>query len=148
MSLQVRLQDDMKAAMRAKEQQRLDTIRMALAALKNARIDRGQDLDEAEMVGVLQKEAKRRRESVAEYRKVNREDLAASEEAELAILEAYLPAMMSADELRPLVAEIIAEVGATSIADLSKVMPVLMKRFKGQAEGGTLNAVARALLSA
>ncbi len=148
MSIQSRLQEDMKDAMRAKDQMRLDTIRMALAALKNARIDRRQDLDEAEMVGVLQKEAKRRRESAAEYHKANRPELAASEEAELAILEAYLPQMLDAAALRPLVAEVIAEVGATSMADMSKLMPVLMARFRGQAEGGTLNAVARELLSA
>ena len=148
MSIQAQLQNDMKDAMRNKQQQRLDTIRMALAAIKNARIELGHEPEEADVIKVLQKEAKRRRDAAAEYTKVNRADLAASEEAELAIIEAYLPKMLSADELRPQIAAIIQEVGATSIADLSKVMPVVMQRFKGQAEGRTLNDVVRSLLSA
>ncbi len=148
MSIQAQLQNDMKDAMRNKQQQRLDTIRMALAAIKNARIELGHEPEEADVIKVMQKEAKRRRDAAAEYTKVNRADLAASEEAELAIIEAYLPKMLSADELRPQIAAIIQEVGATSIADLSKVMPVVMQRFKGQAEGRTLNDVVRSLLSA
>lgn len=148
MSIQAQLQNDMKDAMRNKQQQRLDTIRMALAAIKNARIELGHEPEEADVIKVLQKEAKRRRDAAAEYTKVNRADLATSEEAELAIIEAYLPKMLSADELRPQIAAIIQEVGATSIADLSKVMPVVMQRFKGQAEGRTLNDVVRSLLSA
>jgi uncharacterized protein YqeY len=148
MTIQAQLQADMKDAMRAKDQQRLDTIRMALASLKNARIDLGHEPDEVEAIGVLQKEAKRRRAAASEFHKVNRPDLAASEEIELAILEAYLPTMLEAADLREPIAAIIAEVGATSIADLSKVMPVVMQRFRGKAEGRTLNAVVRELLSA
>ncbi|KPL85733.1 MULTISPECIES: GatB/YqeY domain-containing protein [Herpetosiphon] len=148
MSIQQQLQEDMKNAMRNKEQQRLDTIRMMLASLKNAQIDLRRELDEVEAVGVIQKEAKRRRDAMAEYNKANRPDLAASEEVELAMIEAYLPTMLSADELRPEIAAIIAELGATSIADLSKVMPAAMQRFKGKAEGRVINEVVRSLLSA
>ncbi|MFD3163595.1 GatB/YqeY domain-containing protein [Herpetosiphon sp. NSE202] len=148
MSIQQQLQEDMKNAMRNKEQQRLDTIRMMLASLKNAQIDLRRELDEVEAVGVIQKEAKRRRDAMAEYNKANRPDLAASEEVELAMIEAYLPTMLSADELRPAIAAIIAELGATSIADLSKVMPAAMQRFKGKAEGRVINEVVRSLLSA
>jgi uncharacterized protein len=148
MSIQQQLQEDMKQAMRNKEQQRLDTIRMMLASLKNAQIDLRRDLEEVEAVGVIQKEAKRRRDAMAEYTKANRPDLAASEEVELGMIEAYLPTMLSADQLRPEIAAIISELGATSIADLSKVMPVAMQRFKGKAEGRVINEVVRSLLSA
>ncbi|ABX05298.1 MAG TPA: GatB/YqeY domain-containing protein [Herpetosiphon sp.] len=148
MSIQQQLQEDMKNAMRNKEQQRLDTIRMMLASLKNAQIDLRRELDEVEAVGVIQKEAKRRRDAMAEYTKANRPDLAASEEVELVMIEAYLPTMLSADQLRPEIAAIIAELGATSIADLSKVMPAAMQRFKGKAEGRVINEVVRSLLSA
>ena len=148
MSIINQLQSDMKEAMRAKDQQRLDTIRMALSSIKNARIELGHEPDEAEAIAVMQKEAKRRREAATEYHKANRPDLAALEEAELAILEAYMPTMLDAAALRPLVAQVIEEVGATSVADLSKLMTVLKQRFRGQAEGRTLNEVARELLSA
>lgn len=148
MSIQEQLQNDMKEAMRAKQQQRLDTIRMAISAIKNARIELGHEPEEADVIKVMQKEAKRRRDAATEYHRVNRADLAASEEAELAIIEAYLPQMLSADDLRPQIAAIIAELGATSIADLSKVMPVVMQRFKGKAEGRVLNDVVRSLLAA
>ena len=147
MTIQERLQDDMKTAMRAKDQQRLDTIRMALAALKNMRIEKGAELDEADAMAVLHKEAKRRRDAANEYRQVNRADLAEQEEAELAIIEAYLPQQLSADELRPQVQAIINEVGATGPGDMSKVMPVLMERFRGQADGRVLSQLTRELLS-
>lgn len=148
MAIVEQLTADMKDAMRAKDQQRLDTIRMALAAIKNARIDLGREPDEDEAVKVLQKEAKRRRDAAESYYAAKRPDLAAPEEQELALLEAYLPKMLDADTLRPLVAAVIAEVGATGAGDLAKLMPVLMSRFKGQAEGRTLNQVARELLTA
>ncbi|HEY1014456.1 MAG TPA: GatB/YqeY domain-containing protein [Herpetosiphonaceae bacterium] len=148
MAIVEQLTNDMKEAMRAKDQQRLDTIRMALASIKNARIDLGRDLDEDEALKVLQKEAKRRRDAAESYHAAKRPDLAEPEERELALLEAYLPKLMGADALRPLVAAVIAEVGATGPGDLSKLMPVLMSRFKGQAEGRTLNQVARELLTA
>lgn len=148
MSITSQLQADMKDAMRAKDQQRLDTIRMALASIKNAQTELGHEPDDFEAIKVVQKEAKRRRDAATEYHKANRPDLAALEEAELAILEAYLPTMLDAAALRPLVAQVIEDVGAKSIADLSKLMPALMQRFKGQAEGRTINEVARELLSA
>jgi uncharacterized protein YqeY len=147
MSITSQLQSDMKDAMRARDQQRLDTIRMALSSIKNARIELGHEPDDVEAIEVLQKEAKRRREAASEYHKANRPDLAALEEAELAILVAYVPAMLDAAALRPLVAQVIEEIGAKGIADLSKLMTVLKQRFRGQAEGRTINEVARELLT-
>ncbi len=134
MTIQDQLQQDLKAAMRGGDKQRVDVIRMALAALKNAQIaqvkeaydasgggdeapaiDRSLGLSETAVQDALAKEVKRRREASLVYRQANREDLAASEDAEAEILEAYLPKQMTADELRPLIAAKIAEIGATNL---------------------------------
>lgn len=147
MALVEQLQTDMQNALRAKQQARLDTLRMALAALKNARIQVGHDLNNDEVLKVLQKEVKQRRDAAAAYRQAQRPDLAEQEEAEIAILDEYLPTMLDADTLRPLIAQIIAETGASSPADISKVMPVAMQQFKGKAEGRTINQLVRELLA-
>jgi uncharacterized protein len=170
MTIQEQLQQDLKAAMRAGERQRVDVIRMTLAALKNAQMaqvksafdkaggeaggeaaqqaaDQAGTLSETAMQETLAKEAKRRREAADAYRKAGREDLASGEEAEAVILEAYLPRQLSADELRPLVAEVIAGLGAVGPNDMNKVMPALMQRFKGQADGRVINQVAREVLA-
>lgn len=168
MALQEQLQNDLKQAMRAGEKRRVEVIRMTLAAIKNAQIaqlkqeydtaakgdaqaevelDRTATLNEAAVIDVLKKEAKRRRESAEIYRGANRLDLAGDEEAEAAILETYLPRQMTADELRPLVAAKIAEIGAIGPGDMGKIMPVLMQAFKGQADGRVINQVAREVLS-
>ena len=147
MALVEQVQNDMKTAMRAKQQARLDTLRLALAALKNARIQVGHDLTDDEAIKVLQKEVKQRRDAADAYRAAKRPDLAENEEAEITILNDYLPTMMDADALRPLIAEIIAQTGASSPADMSKVMPVVMQQLKGKAEGRTINQVVRELLS-
>jgi hypothetical protein len=170
MNLQEQLQEDLKTAMRAGERQRVEVIRMTLAALKNARLAQMKvafdaaggeaggeasqaaasaagELSDTAMQDVLAKEAKRRREAADLYHKGGREDLASAEEAEAAILDGYLPKQLSADELRPLVAAIIAETGASGPADMSKVMPSLMQRLKGQADGRVISQVAREILS-
>jgi uncharacterized protein YqeY len=169
MSLQDQLQSDLKAAMRAGERQRVEVIRMTLAALKNAQLAQTKaafdaaggeaggeaaqaaaaasgPLSDAAMQDVLAKEAKRRREAAELYHKGGREDLAAAEEAEAAILDSYLPKQLTPDELRPLVQAIVAEVGASGPADMSKLMPALMQRLKGKADGRVINQVAREVL--
>jgi uncharacterized protein YqeY len=163
MSLQDQLQNDLKSAMRSGDRLRVDVIRMALASLKNAQIamvkeafdaageggevDRSQPLSDKAMQDTLTKEVKRRREAAELYRKGSRPELAEREEAEAAILETYLPRMMTAEELRPLVADVITRVGATSVAEMNKVMPALMQEFKGRADGRVINQVAREILS-
>jgi uncharacterized protein len=170
MSIQDQLQQDLKSAMRAGERQRVEVIRMALAALKNAQMaqvkaafdaaggeasggaaqdaaEKAGALSESGMQDALAKEVKRRREASDVYRKAGREDLAASEDAEAAILEAYLPRQMTADELRPQIEAAIAALGDVGPADMGKVMPALMQRFKGQADGRVINQVAREVLS-
>ena len=170
MSIQDQLQQDLKNAMRAGERQRVETIRMALAAIKNAQISQVKaafdaaggeaggeaaqqaaqqvgGLTDAAIQDVLAKEVKRRREAAELYRKANREDLAAAEEAEAAILGEYLPRQLTAEELRPLVAAAIAELGGAGPADMGKVMPALMQRFKGQADGRGISQGAREVLT-
>jgi uncharacterized protein len=178
MNIQEQLQQDLKSAMRAGERQRVDVIRMALAALKNAQIamveaeydkaianapktlddagqpvapeitlDRDMPLSEVAMQGTLAKEVKRRRDAAELYHKGGREDLAAQEEAEAAILEAYLPRQLTPEELRPLVSAAIDELGAKSIADMGKAMPALIQRFKGRADGRVISQLAREILS-
>lgn len=169
LNMHQRLQNDMKEAMRARDQLRVDTLRMAMNAIKSsfdnlkkqaydaaggeanlvtskAAVD-AVALSEAQMIEIIIKEVKRRRESVDMFRKGNRPELAEKEEKEMAILEAYLPRMLSADELRPQIAAIIAQVGAKGAGDMNKVMPVAMQQFKGRADGRILNQVVRELLS-
>ena len=168
MSIQQQLQDDLKSAMRGGDKLRVMVLRMTLAAIKNAEIamvkqaydsaapaaegesvvaiDRAELGDEA-VLDTLAREVKRRREAAEAYRQGKREDLASQEESEAAILEGYLPRKLSAEELRPLVAAAIGEIGASGPGDLGKVMPVLMQRFKSQADGRVLSQLARELLS-
>lgn len=156
--------------MRGGEKQRVEVIRMVLAAIKNAQIaqvkqaydasaasgvdeheivvDRTTGLSEAAMIDTLKKEAKRRREAAELYRNANRLDLATTEEAEAAIIDGYLPRQMSADELRPLIAAKLNELGASGAGDMGKIMPVLMKEFKPLADGRVINQITRELLSA
>ncbi len=165
MNLQEQLQNDLKTAMRAGDKLRVEVIRMTLAALKNAQIatvkeafdkageeaagtiDSKQPLSDQAMQETVTKEVRRRHEAAELFRKGGRPELAEREEAEAAILEAYLPKLMSADALRPLVAELIAGLGVSGPAAIGKVMPVLMQQFKGRADGKVINQVAREILS-
>jgi uncharacterized protein YqeY len=117
------------------------------AALAAISADAHTPLDDTAAQAVISKEIKRRRESAEMYHKGNRPELAAKEEAEIAVLEAYLPAMLSAEELRPAIAALITELGVSGPAAMGKLMPVLMERFKGQAEGRLLSQIARELLA-
>lgn len=131
-----RLKSDMKDAMRARESDRLNTIRMLLAALKNKQIDAQRDLDEDDIVTVLATEAKKRREAAESFRNGDRLELAEKEEAELVVIESYLPQQLAEDEVNAIIDELIASSGAESKRDMGKVMGPLMGRIKGQFDGG------------
>lgn len=147
MSLKEQLQSDLKTAMRDRDDNRRDTLRLVLSSLHNAEIDAGAELDDDGVIGVLTKEAKQRRESIEEFRKGGREEKAAQEEAELAVISGYLPEALSRDDVVAAATEVIAEVGASEMKDIGKVMPVLMERLRGRADGREANEVARQLLS-
>ncbi len=145
-TLKERIQEDLHAAMRAHEETRKSTLRMLTAAVKNAEIEVRGELDDAGVIQVIQKQAKQRRESIFEFRKGNREDLVAKEEAELVVLEAYLPAQAERSEVEEAARKLVAETGASGPRDIGKVMPPLVKQFAGRADGRLINEVVRALL--
>jgi len=140
-------QDDLKQAIRDGDSNRKSTIRLALTAITNAEVQKRRELDEAETLAILSREAKQRRESVEEYRKAGRVDLVAQEEAELQILLSYMPAQMSRDEIVDRAREVIAEVGATSPAQMGAVMRRLMPALRGRADGRVVSEIVRDLLS-
>jgi uncharacterized protein YqeY len=147
MTLKQRLQEDLKEALRARDERRKSVIRLALAAIVNAEVERGDDLDDADVVAVLQKEARQRRDTIAELQQVGRPDLLADEEAELAILEGYLPALLSREEIIEEARQVIEETGVTGMGQIGPVMGRLMSKLKGRADGRLVNEVVRELLS-
>ena len=147
MSLKEQLTMHMKEAMKAKQTVRLGTIRQLRSAIKNKEIDLGRELDDQAVTAVIATQVKQRRESAQMYRENDRPELADKEEAELAILQEYLPAQLGEAELRDIVAAVIAEVGATSPKDMGKVMPVVMSKTKGAADGKLVNQLVRELLA-
>jgi uncharacterized protein YqeY len=147
MPLKERLNNDLREAMRAGDELRKSALRLALAALHNAEIEAGSELDDGAVLGVLAKEAKQRRESIDEFRKGNREDLVAHEEAQLAVIEPYLPQQMTREEITEAARAVIAEVGARGAGDKGKVMPVLISQLRGRADGRDINAVVTELLA-
>jgi uncharacterized protein len=143
MSLQKRIDGDLKEAMRAKDAPRLSVLRMLKAALKNASIEKvGADgeLEDSDAVAVIRKQVKQRHDSIESFEKGGRSELAEKEKAEIAVLNSYLPQPMSAEELQHLVAETIAELGATSRAQMGAVMKALQLKISGRADGKTLSA--------
>jgi len=146
-NLKQRLREDLKVALRARDECRKSVIRMALAEIVNAEVEHGGDLDDAGMAAVLQKQARRRRDTIAELQQVDRPDLLAAEEAELAILEEYLPALLSREEIVEEARQVIEEVGATGMGQMGPVMGQLMSKLKGRADGRLANEVVRELLS-
>jgi uncharacterized protein YqeY len=147
-TLEDRLMADLKDAMKAgpSGERRKDTIRFLRAAIHNAQIDLGRPLTDADVEDVLRRQVKQRRDSIEAFEQGARPDLAAKEQEEMAIIQVYLPQQMSEDEVAAVAREVIAATGAQSLADLNKVMPVIMARLKGQAEGRTINQVVRRLL--
>lgn len=152
MGLREQLADDLKQAMRQQDETRKRTIRSVISAIKQAetRLDSsGQrvSLSDNDILALVAKQAKQRQESIVEYQKGDRQDLVAEEEAELAILQAYLPQQFGSEEIEAEARQIIAEVGATSPADLGKVMKPLMARLRGRADGKVVNQIVRELLA-
>ncbi|HNA20396.1 MAG TPA: GatB/YqeY domain-containing protein [Agitococcus sp.] len=146
MTLKAQLTDAMKEAMRAKDSARLGVIRMALAAFKQIEVDERIELDEARSLAVLEKLIKQRRESVSAFTAANRDDLAAQEKAEIAVLEVFLPAPFSAEEIEALINAAVAEVGATSARDMGKVMNILRPQIAGRADGAEVSKLVKAKL--
>ncbi len=142
MTIQQQIDSDLKDAMRAKEAGKLNVLRMLKAAMKNAAIEKGGasgELDEAEATQVIRKQVKQRQDSIEQFEKGGRPELAAKEKEELAMLSAYLPQAMSAEELAGAVKEAIAEAGATSRAQMGAVMKILQGKIAGRADGKTLS---------
>lgn len=146
MSLQQRLTDDMKTAMKAGDKDTLGVVRRAIAAMQNARIEKREDLDEQEEIKVIRSIAKQHKESIEQFRAAGREDLATKEEAELEILATYLPAEMDQAQLEALVDAAIAETGASSMKDMGGVIKIVMAKAQGQAEGGAVSALVKGKL--
>ncbi|MDA7415071.1 GatB/YqeY domain-containing protein [Xenophilus arseniciresistens] len=147
MTLKQQISDDMKAAMRAKEAERLATIRLLLAAIKQKEVDERIELDDAAVVGVLDKMIKQRKDSIAAFNQAGRTELADKEAAEITVLQAYLPQRLSADEVLAEVKAIVAELGASGPGDMGKVMGVVKTRLAGKAEMGQVSAAVKAALS-
>jgi uncharacterized protein YqeY len=147
MSLKTRITDEMKDAMRAKDAPRLSTIRMLLAAVKQREVDERIELTDADVLAVIEKMIKQRKDSIAQFEAGKREDLAAIERAEVAVLDAYLPAKLSDAEVDALIAEAIATTGAGGMAAMGKVMGVLKPRLAGRADLGAVSAKVKAKLA-
>jgi len=145
--LRDRIADEMRAAMKAREQARVSTLRMLMAAMKNTQVEKGHELDDEEVVEVIAREAKRRRESMDAFEKGGRPELVEKEGAELAVLESYLPERLSGEELAALVDAAIAETGASSPKEMGNVMKVVMPKVKGRADGTAVSAAVRARLA-
>ncbi len=138
--------EEIKNAMRAKDEVKLGVLRMVKTAMNNAAIAKSKDqLDDAEELDVVQKQAKQRRESIDSFEKGGRAELAAKEKAELAVLEAYLPKQMSDDEIKAVCQSVIAKVGAKSAADTGAIMKELMPLVKGKADGGRVQTILKSL---
>ena len=148
MALVATLQDDLKTALRSRDELRVSTIRLVLSAMNYARIELGHELSDDEAVGVLTRQAKQRRESIEQFQAARRQDLVDREAAELAVIEGYLPAQLTRDEIEAEARAMIAEVGATSPSDLGKVMGPLSRRLRGRADGKAVRDVVASLLGA
>jgi len=147
MSMKQRLQEDLKDALRAGDEHRKSVIRMALAAIVNAEVEHGGELDDDGVVAILQRQARRQRDTIVELQQVDRPDLLAKEQAQLAILEEYLPKLLSRDEIIEEARLVIAELGATGMGQMGSVMRQLMSELKGRADGRVVSEVVRDLLS-
>jgi hypothetical protein len=147
-TLKERITEDMKTAMRAAEKERLGTIRMLQAAIKQREVDERITLDDAQVLAVIEKMIKQRKESIVQFEQGGRADLAAKEKAEIELLVAYLPAQLSDTEVDALIREAIASTGAASIKDMGKVMGVVKARAAGRADMGAVSARIKAALGA
>lgn len=147
MDTKLKLTQSLKDAMRARDEQRKRTIRLTMAAIKNAEIDKRSELEEPAVLAILQKEVKSCRETIEGAQRANRPDLIAEAEAEIAILEEYLPQPLTSDELESLAREAVTEAGATSPREMGNVMKILIPRVQGRADGKDASQIVRRLLS-
>ncbi len=147
MTLKERINEDMKAAMRASDKERLSTIRMTQAAIKQREVDERTTLDDAQVIAVIEKMVKQRRESVAQFEQGGRADLAEKEEREIVVLQGYLPEPLSETELDAIIREAIAQSGASSMKDMGKVMAAVKAQAAGRADMGAVSARIKAALS-
>ncbi|QDP02287.1 GatB/YqeY domain-containing protein [Thalassotalea sp. PS06] len=147
MSLLSQLNDEMKNAMRAKDKNRLGVIRMALSAIKQAKIDNQKEMSDDDILALFTKMIKQRKESVAMYTEGGREEMAAAEQAEIAVIEEFLPQALTADEVQQLITQAIADSGAASMADMGKVMAILKPQMQGRADLGKVSGQVRAALN-
>lgn len=146
MTLKERVQEDMKSAMRARDAARLLVIRLLLAALKQKEVDERLELTDADVLGVIEKMLKQRRESIAQYEKAARQDLADQEKFEIGVLGGYLPQQMGEAEIAQAVAAAVGEAGAAGVKDMGKVMALLKPRLAGRADMGKVSALVKAKL--
>jgi uncharacterized protein YqeY len=147
MSLKERITEDMKAAMRAKDSERLGTIRLLTAAMKQKEVDERIELDDVAVIGIVDKMLKQRKDSIEAFEKAGRQDLADKEKAEVVVLQAYLPARLSADEIAAEVKAIVAELGAKGPSDMGKVMGAVKAKLAGKADMGQVSAAVKAALA-
>lgn len=148
MSLKARLGDDMKKALRAGDKHRLSTLRMTLAAIQQREVDERIELDDAQVLSVVEKMIKQRRESAVQYRAGDREELAQREEAEIGFLDGYLPEPMSEEEIDALITRVVADTGAESMRDMGKVMSQIKQSAEGRADMAAVSAKVKARLGA
>ena len=141
------IQNDLKAAMKAKDKERLGTLRMLLTAIKNEQIDKGSELDDDGFLVVVRRLVKQRKDSAQQYRDNGRDELMAKEEAEIKVLEAYLPAQVDESELKEAIAAFIEAEGLSGPKGIGPVMKAMMQKFGATADGGTINKIARELLA-
>jgi len=146
MTLKERIQEDMKAAMRARDAARLSAVRLLLAAMKQKEVDERIELADADVLGIIEKMLKQRRESIAQYEKAARQDLADQEKFEIGVLSAYLPQQMGDAEVAQAIAAAVAESGASGAKDMGKVMALLKPRLAGRADMGKVSGLVRAKL--
>ncbi len=146
MNIKEQLKNDTITAMRAKDNETRNTLRMLAAAIKQVEVDERMELDDTAVLKILTKQAKQRRESIADFKKADRPEMAAEEQQELAVIEQYLPQMMSLDEVKIIAGETIAELGVTDIKGMGQVMGALMPKLKGKADGRVANQAVRELL--
>lgn len=146
-TLKQQIQEDMKSAMRAQEKQRLDAIRLILAAVKQIEVDERIEVDDARLLAILDKMLKQRRDSVAQYQAANRQDLVDQENFEINIIQTYMPAQLSDAEVDQLIAASVAESGAASAKDMGKVMAILKPKVQGRADVAAVSAKVKERLS-
>ncbi|MEJ2361644.1 MAG: GatB/YqeY domain-containing protein [Gammaproteobacteria bacterium] len=146
-TLKVRIQDDVKAAMRSKDKDRLGTLRLITAAIKQKEVDERIDMDDAAIISVLEKMVKQRKDSISQYTQAGRDDLAAKEQIELELIQTYLPEQMSEAEITAVIDKAIADTGANSMKDMGKLMGIIKPQVAGKADMGLVSKLVKSKLS-